>query len=59
MFKNNMKILAKISIKNQFLNENIVTAIFNNIKKDQKDAIYWEKMLKILDLLGSLIKIYD
>ena len=59
MFKNNMKILAKISIKNQFLNENIVTAIFNNIKKDQKDAIYWEKMLKILELLGSLIKIYD
>lgn len=41
MFKNNMKILAKISIKNQFLNENIVTAIFINIKKDHKDAVYW------------------
>ena len=59
MLKDNMMLLSKMAQTNNNLNCNLIEGIFNNIGDEAKNGGYWLKILKIVDLLYTVVRIHD
>lgn len=58
MFKDNMSLLSRASEVNSFMECNLIEGIFRNIVIVERNSLYLKKIMKVITLLLTLVKIY-